>query len=94
MGKDMEPSKKFSARRLKCGDSRIRNKYILDYETYIEGRDIQNKARDLQNSMLQDGWSEGRAQEYKNLDELREVGSKPHIKHSINCIHGGGVTDG
>jgi hypothetical protein len=31
MGKDLEQSRKFAARRLKCDDTRVRNKYIKHY---------------------------------------------------------------
>jgi hypothetical protein len=52
MGKGIEPSKKFAARLVKCDDPRIRNNYISDHETYVEGHDIGNKAQELQNSMV------------------------------------------
>jgi hypothetical protein len=84
MGKDMEPSKKFAPRRLKCDDPRIRNKYLSEYKMYIEGRDIEgrairNKAKELQNSMIEYGWLERKAQK-KGWISYGKSESKPRKK--------------
>jgi hypothetical protein len=96
MGKDMEPSKKCASRRLTCDDPRIRNKYISNDETYIKRRDIRNEERELQNSMLKDGWSERNAQKYEKLHELQQVGVEAAHKtcHILNTGGGRLVTAG
>jgi hypothetical protein len=43
MGLELEQSRKFAARRLKCDDPRARNKYIQHYEQYIEKKQLRER---------------------------------------------------
>jgi hypothetical protein len=43
MGQDLEQSRKFSARQLKCDDPRGRNKYTKHYEQYIENKQLRER---------------------------------------------------
>jgi hypothetical protein len=45
MGQEWEQSRKFAARRLKCDDPRVRNKYIKHYEQYIEKKKLRHDPR-------------------------------------------------
>jgi hypothetical protein len=47
MGQELEQSRKFAARRLKCDDPRVRNKYIQHYEQYIENKQLRERIRKL-----------------------------------------------
>jgi hypothetical protein len=47
MGQDLEQPRKFAARRLKCDDPIVRNKYINHYEQYIEKKQLSERIRKL-----------------------------------------------
>jgi hypothetical protein len=47
MGQDLEYSRKFAARRLKCDDPRVRNKYIKHDEQYIEKKQLRERSLKL-----------------------------------------------
>jgi hypothetical protein len=43
MVQDLEQPRKFAARRLKCDDPRVRNKYNAHYEQYIEKKQLRER---------------------------------------------------
>jgi hypothetical protein len=45
--KELEQSRKFAARRLKCDDPRVRNKYSKHYEQHIKKKQLQERSRKL-----------------------------------------------
>jgi hypothetical protein len=47
MGQELEQSRKFAARWLKCDDPIVRNKYIKHYKQYIEKKQLRDRSRKL-----------------------------------------------
>jgi hypothetical protein len=70
MGQELEQSRKFAARRLKCDDPRVRNKYIKHYEQYIEKKQLRKKIRKLASNAKELGLTQQQAQYYEQLDAL------------------------
>jgi hypothetical protein len=62
MGHDLEQSRKFAARRLKCDDPRVRNKYIKHYEQYIEKKQLRERSRKLASDAKELGLTQQQAQ--------------------------------
>jgi hypothetical protein len=76
MGNDMEPSRKPAVRRLECDDPKIRNKYTLDYDTFIKVRDLRTKMRVLYQTAKSSGkMTKDTETEYESLDKLRRDGA-------------------
>jgi hypothetical protein len=69
-GQDLEQSRKFVARPLKCDDPRVRNKYIKHYEQYIEKKKFRERSRKLAADAKELGLTQQQAQEYEKLDAL------------------------
>jgi hypothetical protein len=74
MGQDLEQSRKFAARRLKCNNPRVRNKYIKHYGQCIEKKQLCEKSRKLASDVKEMGITHQQAQEYEQLDALRKKG--------------------
>jgi hypothetical protein len=74
MGQDLEQSKKFAARRLKCDDPIVRNKYSEHYEQYIEKKQLRERSRKLASDAKELVLTQQQAQEYEQLDALRKKG--------------------
>jgi hypothetical protein len=74
MGQDLEQSRKFAARRLKCDNPRVRNKYIKHYEQYIEKKQLRERSRKLAADDKKLRLAQQQAQEYEQLDALRKKG--------------------
>jgi hypothetical protein len=72
MGQELEQSRKFAARWLKCDDSRVRNKYIQHYEQYIEKKQLHERSRKLASDAKELGLAQQQAQEYEQLDAPRK----------------------
>jgi hypothetical protein len=62
MGQDLEQSRKFAARWLKCDDPRVRNKYIKHYEQYIEKKQLRERIRKLASDAKELGLTQQQAQ--------------------------------
>jgi hypothetical protein len=84
MGQDLEQPRKFAARRLKCDDPRVRNKYIAHYEKYIENKQLRQKSRKLVAYVNELGLTQKQAREYEQLDGLRKKESTKHIHSAGN----------
>jgi hypothetical protein len=74
MGQELEHSRNFAARRLKCDDPRVRNKYIQNYKQYIEKTQIYERRSNLASYAKEPGLTQQQAQEYEQLDALRKKG--------------------
>jgi hypothetical protein len=74
MGHELEQSRNFAARQLKCDDPRVRNKYINHYEQYIEKTQLRERSRKLASNAKERGITQQQAQEYEQLDTLRKKG--------------------
>jgi hypothetical protein len=74
MGQDLEHSRKFAERQLKCDDPRARIKYIKHYEQYIEKKQPHERSRKLAADDRELGIAKQQAQEYEQLDALRKKG--------------------
>jgi hypothetical protein len=72
MGQDLEQSRKFAARRLKCNDPRVRNKYIKHYKKNIEKKQLRDRSRKLASDDKELGLTQQQAQEYEQLDALQK----------------------
>jgi hypothetical protein len=72
MGHELEKSRKFAARRLKCDDPRVRNTYIKHYGQYIEKKKLRERSRKLASDAKELGLTKKQAQEYEQLDALRK----------------------
>jgi hypothetical protein len=70
----LEQSRKFAARRLKCDDPRVRNKYIQHYKQYIEKKQLHERSGKLSSDAKELGLTQKQAQEYEKLDALRKKG--------------------
>jgi hypothetical protein len=62
MGQELEQSRKFAARRIKCDDPRVRNKYIKHYEQYIEKKQLRERSRKLVSDANELGLTKQQAQ--------------------------------
>jgi hypothetical protein len=65
MGKDLEQSRKFSARWLKYNDPRVRNKYIKHNEQYIEKKQLLERIRKLSADAKELDLTQQQTQEYE-----------------------------
>jgi hypothetical protein len=70
----LEQSRKFAAQRLKCDDSLVRNKYIHNYEKYIEKKQLHERSRNLASDAKELGLTQQQAQQYEKLDALQKKG--------------------
>jgi hypothetical protein len=70
MGQELEQSRKFAARRLKCDDPGLRNKYIQHYEQYIEKKQLRERSCKLASDAKELGLTQKQAQEYEQLGAL------------------------
>jgi replicative DNA helicase len=77
----LEKSRNFAARRLKCDDPRVRNKYIQHYERYIEKKQLRERICKLASDAKELGLTQQQAQEYEQLDALQK---KEFTKHNNN----------
>jgi hypothetical protein len=68
----LEQSRKFAARRLKCDDPRVRNKYIKHYEQYFEKKQLLERSRKLASNAKDLGITQQQAQQYEQLDALQK----------------------
>jgi hypothetical protein len=64
MGQELEQSRKFTARWLKCDDPRVRNKYFQHYEQYIDKKQLRERSRKLVYNAKELGLTQQQAQEY------------------------------
>jgi hypothetical protein len=62
MGQELEQSRKFAARRLKCDEPRVRNKYIKHYKKYIEKKQLLERSRKLASDAKELGLAQKQAQ--------------------------------
>jgi hypothetical protein len=74
IGQELEQSRKFAARWLKCDDPIVRNKYINHYGQYIEKKQLRERSRKLESDGKELGLTQQQAQEYEQLDALRKKG--------------------
>jgi protein involved in sex pheromone biosynthesis len=72
MGQDLEQSRKFVARRLKCDDPRFKNKYIKHYGQYIEKKQLREWIHKVASNAKELGLTQKQAKEYEQLDALRK----------------------
>jgi hypothetical protein len=66
----LEQSRKFAARRLKCDDPRVRNKYIQHYNQYIEKKKLRERSCKIASDAKELRLAQKQAQEYEQLDAL------------------------
>jgi hypothetical protein len=74
MRQDLEQPRKFTARRFKYNDPRVRSKYIKHYKHYIEKKQLRERSCKLAADAKELGIIQQQAQEYEQLDALRKKG--------------------
>jgi hypothetical protein len=88
MGQELEQSRKFAARWLKCDDPRVRNKYMQHYEQYIEKKQLRERIRKLASGAKELGLTQQKAQEYEQLDALQKKEFTKHNNNAGNSVQG------